>query len=135
MTDTSSVNASGKKGSKRDASLPSSAAGRIILPKSNGKWEDETKRGECMWYPGLPDDTNQELKPKKSNPQGLTWREIKEKYGFKGVEFKKKNLTFALFPEVMWSLNKVNTHQKEIIISVWLTRCWLLSLLKVKTEK
>ena len=50
-----------------------------------------------MWYPGLPDDTSIETKPSKSNPNGLTWKQVKDKYGFEGVEFKNKEPDFRPF--------------------------------------
>ncbi|MBE6325872.1 MAG: hypothetical protein E7077_02230 [Bacteroidales bacterium] len=74
-----------------------SKEGRIILPKTNGIWEDKSKRGECMWYPGLPDDTSIETKPSKTNPEGLTWKQVKDKYDFEGVEFKNKEPNFRPF--------------------------------------
>lgn len=101
------------KCSGRNANINLSSGGKIILPKTNGVWEDKSKRGECTWYPGLPDDANPETKPSKSNPEGLTWKEIKEKYGFEGIVFKNKEPNFrplsrghVVFAEGQYSSNR-----------------------------
>ena len=47
---------------------------------NNGHWDGE--RGNSTW---IPDDN---YVPEKSNPDGLTWREIKDKYGIEGIPFK-----------------------------------------------
>ena len=45
-----------------------------------GHWED--KRGNSEWKP----DPNEV--PQKSNPEGQTWKEILNKYGIEGIEYK-----------------------------------------------
>ena len=53
------------------------------LPRSNGKWENI--EGDSKFVPDdniIPKDRNY------SNPDGLTWGEIKEKYKIDGVSFK-----------------------------------------------
>lgn len=51
-----------------------------FLPSSGGEWTGE--RGESKWKPN-PDGI-----PKKDNPNNQTWREILEKYGIDGIEYK-----------------------------------------------
>ena len=47
---------------------------------NNGHWEGE--RGNSKW---IPDD---DYVPEKANPENLTWKELKEKYGIDGIPFK-----------------------------------------------
>lgn len=49
-------------------------------PRENGGWSGE--RGDSIWYPA-PDYI-----PLKANPEGKTWKEILDKHGIDGVEFK-----------------------------------------------
>ncbi|MBR5973331.1 MAG: HNH endonuclease [Paludibacteraceae bacterium] len=95
MTD-KKVKASGK-GSSRNGTVSPSKVGRIILPKSNGVWENETKRGECKWYPGVSKDGSPVTNPSKSNPNDESWDDIKKKYGFEYIEFKGKEPDFKPF--------------------------------------
>lgn len=52
-------------------------------PESNGHWDG--KKGDSNWIPDdeyIPPDT-----PNKHNPDHLTWKELKEKYGFESIPF------------------------------------------------
>lgn len=48
-------------------------------PVNDGKWDGEP--GDSKWQ---PDD---EYIPKKSNPENQPWEDIKEEFGFDGIEF------------------------------------------------
>jgi hypothetical protein len=50
-----------------------------FLPKSGGEWSDE--RGDSKWMPDLDGI------PERSNPDGLTWKQILEKYNIDGIKF------------------------------------------------
>lgn len=50
------------------------------LEGHNGHWEGE--RGNSTWVP------DRETKPKRYNPNELTWGQILDKYGIKGIEYK-----------------------------------------------
>lgn len=49
-------------------------------PVENGKWEGE--RGDSKWIP------DENYVPEKSNPDEKTWKEILDKYGIDGINFK-----------------------------------------------
>lgn len=49
------------------------------LPVNNGEWSGEP--GDSIWRP------DPEYHPKKSNPEGLSWQEILDKYGIDGIKF------------------------------------------------
>ncbi|MCR4942798.1 MAG: HNH endonuclease [Campylobacter sp.] len=53
-----------------------------FYPENNGKWEDE--KGNGKWIP------NDDYIPPNSltNPEHLSWKELKEKYNIDGIEFK-----------------------------------------------
>lgn len=53
---------------------------RGFLPANNGNWLGEV--GDSVWS---PDDN---FIPQKSNPDELTWRELKDKYQIEGISFK-----------------------------------------------
>ena len=54
---------------------------------NNGHWDGE--RGNSTW---IPDDN---YVPEKANPDGLTWKEIKDKYGIEGIPFKNGEPDFS----------------------------------------
>ena len=47
----------------------------------NGHWDGE--RGNSVWYP----DKDEVPKNPQTNPDGLSWKEILEKYGIDGIQF------------------------------------------------
>lgn len=54
-----------------------------LLPKNGGEWTGE--KGNSEWTPDddvVPGDRN------GTNPDGKTWKEIKEKYNFESIPFK-----------------------------------------------
>jgi len=63
--------------------------GTIIkdIPISDGTWSGE--RGNSIWYP------DKDYHPKKDNPENMSWREILEKYGIDGIEFKDGHPDFS----------------------------------------
>ncbi|MDD6487090.1 MAG: HNH endonuclease [Spirochaetales bacterium] len=54
---------------------------------NGGHWTGE--RGNSTW---VPDD---DYVPEKANPEGLTWKELKEKYGIEGIPFKDGSPDFS----------------------------------------
>lgn len=53
----------------------------LYVPKNNGDWTGVI--GNSRW---IPDDNYVPLNP-KTNPDGLSWKKIKEKYGIKEINF------------------------------------------------
>ncbi len=90
------VTATGR-GKTRKKTITTSSGGRIILPKTNGVWEDESRRGRCKWYPGVSKNGKPVRNPSKSNPEGLTWDQVKKKYNFESIEFKNDEPDFDHF--------------------------------------
>lgn len=57
------------------------------LPYSNGKWDGEI--GNSTWHPDenyIPPEKN--VSNPYSNPDNLSWKQLNEKYGIDGIEFK-----------------------------------------------
>ena len=63
-------------------------------PKSNGHWTGE--RCDSVW---IPDDDYVPPNKSYSNIHGLTWREIKQKYGFSGLRCDRGRFCFD---EIAW---------------------------------
>lgn len=58
-----------------------------------GHWDGE--RGNSMWIP----DDDYVPKGQHTNPEGKTWKEIKEEYGFEGIPFKDGEPDFSEIAE------------------------------------
>ena len=63
--------------------------GNPHLPKSHGEWEGE--RGDSKW---IPED---DYIPQQQNPEKETWADIKDEYGFDGIEFNDNSPDFSDF--------------------------------------
>lgn len=75
------------------------------LPESNGNWEGEP--GNSVWHPDpeyVPPEKSKNPDKPYSNPDSLSWREILNKYGIDGVEFKNG---FPVFDEVSKATVKI----------------------------
>ncbi len=72
---------------------------------NNGHWEGE--RGNSLW---IPDD---EYIPQKANPDGLTWKELKEKYGIKGIPFKNGEPDFSEITKGNVEINKYTNDRSK----------------------
>lgn len=74
-------------------------------PESNGNWEGEP--GNSVWHPDpeyVPPEKSKNPDKPYSNPDSLSWREILNKYGIDGVEFKNG---FPVFDEVSKATVKI----------------------------
>lgn len=73
--------------------------------ESNGNWEGEP--GNSLWHPDpeyVPPEKSKNPDKPYSNPDSLSWREILNKYGIDGVEFKNG---FPVFDEVSKATVKI----------------------------
>lgn len=73
--------------------------------ESNGNWEGEP--GNSVWHPDpeyVPPEKSKNPDKPYSNPDSLSWREILNKYGIDGVEFKNG---FPVFDEVSKATVKI----------------------------
>ena len=69
-------------------------------PKNYGKWSGEAKNS--IW---IPDDYYTPPNKSYSNINNLSWREIKRKYSFKGLEFRKGKPVFKNLAKYSVALN------------------------------
>ncbi|OJA06603.1 HNH endonuclease [Halomonas sp. QHL1] len=69
---------------------PYAAEGRY-LPESGGEWSGD--RGDSDW---VSDDG---ISPKKHNPEGMTWQQIKEELSFESIPFEKGEPNFEAVSE------------------------------------
>lgn len=73
----------------------------LVLPKTGG-WEG--KVGDSTWKPD-PDTVPDPENKKRGNPGQLSWREILNKYGIEGIDFKDNEPDFS---EVMVAEVEIN---------------------------
>lgn len=66
---------------------PEKIESNAFLPVNNGEWSGDV--GDSEWNP------NDEYVPLKSNPDELTWGEIKEKYDIDGIPFNEGEPDFS----------------------------------------
>ncbi len=70
-----------------DIKVYDSIVSRCPIEGHNGSWTDS--RGDSMW---IPDD---DAVPTRYNPNGLTWRQILDKYNIEGIEYKDGDPDFS----------------------------------------
>lgn len=72
---------------------------------NGGTWEGE--RGQSKW---IPED--KEI-PKSNNPENNTWKEIKEKHGFDGIEFENGQPDFSEIAEAEVEIEEFSTNRQD----------------------
>lgn len=88
----------------------SEAVEKHRLPRNNGRWEGI--EGDSKFVPDdnvIPKDRNY------SNPNGLIWGEIKEKYGIDGVKFKDG---YPDFQKLVKAKSKLTILRQNAMVSV-----------------
>lgn len=76
-----------------------------FLPANNGDWEKS--KGDSAWIP------NDDFAPQKHNPDGNTWEEIKEKYGFESIPFDKGEPDFTKVGETTVVIEDFSTDRNS----------------------
>ena len=56
------------------------------LPKSNGRWKNPFRKGDCLW---IPDDNHVPNNREYSNVFNKSWSQIKKQYNIKGIVYER----------------------------------------------
>lgn len=80
---------------------------------NGGHWEGE--RGNSKWFPNRDEIPKNPL----TNPDGLTWGQILDKYGIDGIEFKMGNRIFhrLLREQLKLTILPITDTEKEVILT------------------